>query len=89
MVCNESVARPFGALAVLIRLAVGGCIWANSTASTGTGSPKTTVNLDEVQTDLLRIAQAKRGCFALEGKYPSLAQCSPHMRSKPYLKTFE
>jgi hypothetical protein len=66
------MARLFGFLTVLIGLGVGGYFCAHSTASTGTGSPKTTVNLTEVRTDLLTIAQAERGYFALEGKYASL-----------------
>ncbi len=69
---NLRMARLFGFLTVLIGLGVGGYFCAHSTASTGTGNPKTTVNLTEVRTDLLTIAQAERGYFALEGKYASL-----------------
>ena len=66
------MARLFGFLTVLIGIGVGGYFCVHSTASTGTGNPKTTVNLTEVRTDLLTIAQAERGYFALEGKYASL-----------------
>lgn len=68
--------RIFGFLSVLAAMAVGMYIYAHdaqsSSAAAGASNPKAAVNITAVRTDLLTIAQAERGYFALEGKYASL-----------------
>jgi hypothetical protein len=44
----------------------------STSAATGTNNPKAAINITGVRTDLMTIAQAERGYFALEGKYASL-----------------
>jgi len=44
----------------------------SSSAATGTNNPKAAINITGVRSDLMTIAQAERGYFALEGKYASL-----------------
>lgn len=68
--------RVFGFLGVIIVLGVGMYIYSrqaqSSSAAAGTNSPKAAINITGVRTDLMTIAQAERGYFALEGKYGSL-----------------
>lgn len=70
------MSRLFGFLSVLIVLGVGMYIYTreaqSSSAAVGTNSPKAAVNVTGVRSDLMTIAQAERGYFALEGKYGSL-----------------
>ncbi len=44
----------------------------STSAAAGTNNPKAAINITGVRTDLMTIAQAERGYFALEGKYASL-----------------
>jgi hypothetical protein len=68
--------RLFGFLSVVIVMAAGLYIYSrqvqSTSAATGTNNPKSAINLTGVRTDLMTIAQAERGYFALEGKYASL-----------------
>ena len=68
--------RIFGFLSVIIVLGAGMYIYSrqaqSSSAALGANSPKAAINITGVRTDLLTIAQAERGYFALEGKYASL-----------------
>ncbi len=68
--------RIFGFLTLLIAIGVGAYLYArdaqNSSAAVGASNPKAAVNITGVRTDLMTIAQAERGYFALEGKYASL-----------------
>jgi hypothetical protein len=68
--------RIFGFLSVIIVMAAGMYIYSrqaqSSSAALGANSPKAAINITGVRTDLLTIAQAERGYFALEGKYASL-----------------
>ena len=68
--------RIFGFLSVIIVLGAGMYIYSrqaqSSSAALGANSPKAAINITGVRTDLLAIAQAERGYFALEGKYVSL-----------------
>ena len=68
--------RIFGFLSVIIAMAAGMYIYSrqaqSSSAALGANSPKAAINITGVRTDLLTIAQAERGYFALEGKYASL-----------------
>ena len=70
------MSRLFGFLAVLIGIGVGAYLYAhsaqNSSVAAGANNPKAAVNITAVRTDLMTIAQAERGNFALEGKYASL-----------------
>ena len=45
---------------------------AEHVCSCGTNNPKAAINITGVRSDLMTIAQAERGHFALEGKYASL-----------------
>jgi len=66
----------FGFLSVVIVMAAGLYIYSRQVQSTsaamGTNNPKAAINITGVRTDLMTIAQAERGYFALEGKYASL-----------------
>ena len=68
--------RTFSFIATLVVLAAGMYIYMQQTQSTsaaaGVNNPKAAVNITGVRTDLMNIAQAERGYFALEGKYASL-----------------
>ena len=68
--------RLFSLIGIVIVMAVGVCIYArqsqSSSAAAGVNNPKAAINITGVRSDLLTIAQAERGYFALEGKYASL-----------------
>ncbi len=70
------MSRLFGFLSVVIVMAVGLYIYSrqvqSTSAATGTNNPKAAINIVGVRSDLMTIAQAERGYFALEGKYASL-----------------
>jgi hypothetical protein len=70
------MSRLFGFLSVVIVMAAGLYIYSRQVQSTsaamGTNNPKAAINITGVRTDLMTIAQAERGYFALEGKYASL-----------------
>lgn len=68
--------RVFGFLSLIAAMAVGMYIYAHdaqsSSAAAGVNNPKAAIDITGVRTDLMTIAQAERGYFALEGKYASL-----------------
>jgi len=68
--------RLFGFLSVILGMAAGIYFCSRqaqvSSAAAGANNPKAAINITGVRTDLLTIAQAERGYFALEGKYASL-----------------
>jgi hypothetical protein len=68
--------RIFGFLSVILAMAAGMYIYSRQAQSTsaaaGANSPKAAINITGVKSDLMTIAQAERGYFALEGKYASL-----------------
>jgi hypothetical protein len=68
--------RIFGFISVMIAVAVGMYVYAHqaqsSSAAAGVNNPKAAIEITGVRTDLMTIAQAERGHFALEGKYASL-----------------
>jgi hypothetical protein len=68
--------RVFGFLSLMIVLAAGMYIYSHqaqdTSAALGTNNPKAAINTTAVRSDLMTIAQAERGYFALEGKYASL-----------------
>jgi hypothetical protein len=68
--------RIFGFLSLIAAMAVGMYIYAHdaqsSSAAAGVKNPKAAIDVTGVRTDLMTIAQAERGYFALEGKYASL-----------------
>ena len=68
--------RMFGFLTLLVGIGVGAYLYAHqaqsSSAAAGANNPKAAINITGVRTDLMTIAQAERGYFALEGKYASL-----------------
>lgn len=70
------MSRVFGFLSVVVVLAAGMYIYSrqahDSSAAMGTNNPKAAINITAVRNDLMSIAQAERGYFALEGKYASL-----------------
>jgi len=70
------MSRIFGFISTLIVLGAGLYIYSrqvqSSSAAMGTNNPKAAINVTGVRTDLMTIAQAERGYFALEGKYASL-----------------
>jgi len=73
--------RAFGFLSLLIVLCVGAWLYTRQAASVmpaGSGNLRAAVDTTGVQNDLLAIANAERGQFALEGKYLSLDE----LRSK-------
>jgi len=73
--------RAFGFLSLLIVLAAGMWLYsrqAMSVTPAGTGNVRAVVDTTGVQNDLLAIANAERGQFALEGKYLPLDE----LRSK-------
>jgi hypothetical protein len=70
------MSRIFGFLTLLIALGVGLYFYAHqaqsASAAAGASNPRTAVDVVGVRSDLMTIAQAERGNFALEGKYASL-----------------
>src|SRR5438067_6170876 len=70
------MSRLFGFLSVVIVMAAGLYIYSRQVQSTsaaaGVNNPKAAIDITGVRTDLMSIAQAERGYFALEGKYASL-----------------
>ncbi|HEV3510899.1 MAG TPA: hypothetical protein VGS05_04290 [Candidatus Sulfotelmatobacter sp.] len=68
--------RVFGFLSLIAAMAIGMYIYAHdaqsSSAAAGVNNPKAAIDITGVRTDLMTIAQAERGYFALEGKYASL-----------------
>jgi|SRR5579862_1688130 len=70
------MSRLFGFISVIIVMAAGMYIYSRqatgTSAALGANNPKAAVNITGVRTDLMNIAQAERGYFALEGKYASL-----------------
>jgi len=68
--------RIFSFIATFIVLAAGMYIYAHqaesSSAAAGVNNPKAAINITGVRSDLMTIAQAERGYFALQGKYASL-----------------
>src|SRR5579864_2460148 len=70
--------RLFSFIGLLVVAGAGMYIYAHqaegSSAATGTNNPKAAINITGVRSDLMTIAQAERGYFALEGKYASLDQ---------------
>jgi len=70
------MSRLLGILGLVIALAVGMYIYSRQVQSisstTGVSNPKTAVSITGVRADLMSIAQAERGYFALEAKYASL-----------------
>ncbi len=67
--------RLFSFLSVLIVLGAGMYIYSRqaqtSSAAAGANNPRAAIDITAVRTDLMSIAQAERGYFALEGKYAS------------------
>src|SRR3954464_2707274 len=72
------MSRLFGFLSLVLAMAAAMYIYSRQAQSTsaaaGGNSPKAAVNITAVRTDLMTIAQAERGYFALEGKYASLEE---------------
>ena len=68
--------RLFGFLSVIIVMGAGMYIYSRQAQSdsvvAGANNPKSAINITGVRTDLMTIAQAERGYFALQGKYASL-----------------
>jgi hypothetical protein len=72
------MSRAFSFISIVIVLAAGMYIYSkqaqDSSAAAGANNPKAAINITAVRSDLMTIAQAERGYFALEGKYVSLDQ---------------
>jgi hypothetical protein len=70
--------RLFSFTGMVIVMAVGLYIYArqsqSSSAAAGVSNPTAAINITGVRSDLMTIAQAERGYFALEGKYASLGE---------------
>ena len=70
------MSRIFGFLSVVLAMAAGLYIYSrqiqSTSAAAGVNNPKAAVDITAVRSDLMSIAQAERGHFALEGKYASL-----------------
>jgi len=68
--------RLFSFIGIVTVMAVGMYIYArqsqSSSAAAGVNNPKAAINITAVRSDLMTIAQAERGYFALEGKYAPL-----------------
>jgi len=68
--------RLLGFLTLVVGLAVGMYFYSrqvqSSAAAGGAATPKATINISGVRTDLMSIAAAERRYFASEGKYISL-----------------
>ena len=68
--------RLFGFISLMLVMAAGMYIYSrqaqSSSAAAGANNPRAAVNITGVKSDLITIAQAERGYFALEGKYASL-----------------
>jgi hypothetical protein len=67
--------RLFSFLSVVVVLGAGIYIYSrqaqSSSAAAGANNPRAAIDITGVRTDLMTIAQAERGYFALEGKYAS------------------
>jgi hypothetical protein len=63
------MSRLFGFLSLVLAMAAAMYIYSRQAQSTSAA-----INITAVRTDLMTIAQAERGYFALEGKYASLDQ---------------
>jgi hypothetical protein len=67
--------RLFSFLSVVVVLGAGIYIYSrqaqSSSAAAGANNPRAAIDITGVRTDLMTIAQAERGHFALEGKYAS------------------
>jgi hypothetical protein len=91
--------RLFGFLGLVIVLAAGMYIYSRQvqdiSSATGTNNPRSAVDITAVRSDLLAIAQAERGYFALEGKYASLDELissqslSVARQRRPYIYAVE
>lgn len=72
------MSRVLSFISIVVVLAAGMYIYSkqaqDSSAAAGANNPKAAINITGVRTDLMTIAQAERGYFALEGKYVSLDQ---------------
>lgn len=70
--------RLFGFVGILIVAAAGFYIYSKQATAVSpagaTASPRATIDMTGVKNDLLAIAQAERGEFALNGKYATLDQ---------------
>jgi uncharacterized protein (UPF0333 family) len=70
------MSRIFGFLSVVIVLALGMYFYVkqvqSSSYAAGTNTPKATISITGVRTDLMSIAAAERQYYASEGKYVSL-----------------
>ncbi len=70
------MSRLFGFLSLILAMGIGMYLYSkqaqSSSAAVGVNNPKAAINITGVRTDLMTIAQAERGYFALEGKYASL-----------------
>lgn len=84
------MSRTLGLIGVLIALAIGAYLYtqqAKQASPAGAGNVRPTIDVAGVKSDLLVLANAERGQFALEGKYASLeelvAKGSVSMRSRP------
>jgi hypothetical protein len=70
------MSRVFGFLSLILAMGIGMYLYSkqaqSSSAAAGVNNPKAAINITGVRTDLMTIAQAERGYFALEGKYASL-----------------
>ncbi len=65
--------RAFTLVGVVVVLAVGFYFYAHQTAGPdGAATPKATIDLAGVKSDLLMLANAERGQLALDGKYATL-----------------
>ena len=69
--------RAFGFLSLVLGLAVGMYFYARqaqSSSAAGVATPRATIDITGVKTDLMGIAAAERQYFASEGKYTSLEE---------------
>ena len=70
------MSRIFGFLSVVLTMAAGLYIYSRqiqgTSAAAGVNNPRAAVDITAVRSDLMSIAQAERGHFALEGTYASL-----------------
>lgn len=69
------MSRTASLIGVLIAMAIGGYLYMRQAESVSSGQPgnvRAAVDVAGVKNDLLALANAERGHFALEGKYASL-----------------
>ncbi len=65
--------KSLGLIGILIALAVGGYLYTHQgNGGQATPAPRATIDVAGVKNDLVSLANAERGEFALEGKYVSL-----------------